>query len=452
VTASRATLRTRLLAAFGAVAVISVVLLTAAALIGTDRGVTAAQSADRQQAADRTAAAVAQAYQRAGGWQNIDLAAAQAIADAAGAQLVVRDTSMTMMWPGHAPANAGPGMGGQSAADTTSAVVAVDETQVGTAVLMFSRSSAGSGRTIAWRWVAAAAAITLVVALAAALFVTRRLTQPIQAVAGTARAFARGDRAARSPTGGPGELGDLAAAVNTMADQVVRAEQTRRRLAADVAHELRTPLAALQAGLEELRDGLANADPQRLAGLHDQALRVGRVVDDLAQLSSAEAAALTLRLADADLAAITASAVATQAPSLRAAGLRLVTSLDQPVPVRADADRLHQAITNLLTNAARYCRPGDSVSVRAHVAAAMAVVQVSDTGPGIDSADLPHVFDRLWRGSASAAVAGSGIGLAVVRELVTAHGGTVSAESEPGHGATFTLRLPLSVPEPAARR
>jgi two-component system sensor histidine kinase BaeS len=231
-----------------------------------------------------------------------------------------------------------------------------------------------------------------------------------------------------------------------MADQVVRAEQTRRRLAADVAHELRTPLAALQAGLEELRDGLADPRPARLAALHDQALRLGRVVDDLAQLSAAEAAALTLHLTNTDLAAVARSAIAAQQPALRAASLTVTSIVDAPVPVRADPDRLHQAIVNLLHNAARYCRPGDTVTVRAFASGDSGVLQVADTGPGIPAADVPHVFERLWRGSTSTVVAGSGIGLAVVRELVTAHSGTIQVDSPPGRGATFTIRLPLETP------
>jgi two-component system sensor histidine kinase BaeS len=448
-------LRPRLLVAFSAVAAVSVVLLTVAALIGTDRGVNAVQQADRRQAAQRAAAAVAQDYQRAGGWAATDLAPAQSIADAAGAQLVVRDANMAMMWPGHAPANAGPGPLGASNADSESAPIVIDGLQVGTAVLIFGHTTPSqTGRSVAWIWVAVAAAGALVVAIAVSIFVARRLTRPLLAVTGAARAFARGDRTARSPTDGPGELGELARAFNTMADHVVRAEQTRRRLAADVAHELRTPLAALQAGLEELRDGLVDPRPARLGALHDQALRLSRVVGDLSQLSAAEAAALTLQPADADLAAIAADALAGQEPALRAAGLTITSNFDHPVPIRADADRMHQAVVNLLANAARYCRPGDTVTVRAFKSGNIAVVQVADTGPGIDPADLPHVFDRLWRGTTSATVTGSGIGLAVVRELVTAHCGTVDVDSPPGGGTTFTIALPLAAPKPvtAARQ
>jgi two-component system sensor histidine kinase BaeS len=281
------------------------------------------------------------------------------------------------------------------------------------------------------------------IALAVSWYVSRRLTKPLAAFAGTARAFAAGDRAARVGIRPPGELGEVAVAFDTMADEVATAEAVRRRQAADIAHELRNPLAALQAGLEELRDGLGEPDPARLAGLHDQTLRLARVMDDLAQLASAEAAATSLRLADLDLAAAVGDAVDSQEPQLRAAGLTVRREISEPVPVQADPDRVHQVVVNLLANTARFCRPGDAVTVRVFCDDERAVVQVADTGPGIAAEDVPHVFERRWRGPNSRTVSGSGIGLAVVRELVEAHHGTVSVDSTLGHGATFTMTLPL---------
>lgn len=427
----------RLLAAFVAVALSSVAVLTLAALVGTGRGLEAAQQDARGQAADRAAELAADAYRTAGGWPGADLAPVRAVAGAAGAQLVVRDAGGGMVWPGR-----GHGTGAHRLPGGVPVTVAGE--QVGTVSLTFTGGGAGGagGRAVAWSWVAAAAAVALLVALAASWLVTRRLTAPLAGLAHAARRFAAGDRTARCGVAGPGEFGEVGRAFDTMADEVVRAETVRRRLAADVAHELRNPLAALQAGLEEVRDGLALPDPGRLAGLHDQALRLGRVVDDLAQLSAAESAALSLRLVDIDLAELVRSVAAGQEPMLRAAGIALVTDLPAPVPVRADADRIHQAVLNLLANAARYCRPGDRVTVRTSIAGGTATVEVADTGPGIAPADLPHVFQRLWRGRGTGNVAGSGIGLAVVRELVAAHGGTVSVDSTPGAGTRFTIRLP----------
>ncbi|WP_327727488.1 HAMP domain-containing histidine kinase [Streptomyces sp. NBC_00487] len=266
-------------------------------------------------------------------------------------------------------------------------------------------------------------------------------------VASTARALAAGDRSARGRIDAPGELGDLARAFDAMADDVGHGEQARHRLAADVAHELRTPLTSLQAGLEELRDGYADPSAERLTSLHDQALRLGRIVDDLGELAEAESARLSLHLAEVDLTALAVAAVAERAAELRTAGLA-VRTVPGPAAllVRADADRLHQTLGNLLSNAARHCRPGDTVTVTTSAMPFEALVEVADTGPGIPAEELPHVFDRPWRGARARSAGGNGIGLAVVKELVTAHGGTVTADSGPGGGTRLTLRLPRSRP------
>ncbi|SDT80857.1 HAMP domain-containing sensor histidine kinase [Actinoplanes derwentensis] len=437
----RSPLGRRLLAAFLFVALSSVAVLTAAALVGTAQGLTSAQQNDRREAAARTAEAAAVAYQRADGWAGADLTAASAIAGAAGAGLVVRDGDDQMVWPGR---GMGPGMNGMHAAPTVvEAPVITDGRSVGDVRLAFT-TTATAGRAVAWSWVLGAAAVALLTALLAAGYVTRRLTRPLHALIGAARRFAAGEPAARARTGGPGELGELADAFDTMADEVVRAGQVRRRLAADVAHELRTPLAALQAGLEELRDGLREPGIERLAALHDQTLRLGRVVQDLADLSAAESAALSLRRTDTDLADIARTAVAAYQGLLDAAGLRADTDLTVALPVYADPDRLHQAVTNVLANAARYCRLGDRVTISGHRSGDVAVLEITDTGPGIPADELPHVFQRLWRGHRARSVAGSGIGLAVVRELVTAHSGTVSAASPPAGGTTITIQLPFA--------
>jgi two-component system sensor histidine kinase BaeS len=442
----RGPLARRLLAAFLLVALSSVLTLTVAALIGTAQGLTSAREHDREQVATRVAEAAAVAYGQSGGWTGANLAEASAIASAANARLVVRDGEGRMVWPGRGMGSASGGMhadtGGGAAVDAT---VTVGEQAVGSVRLSFT-AAAADDRAVAWSWVFGAAGVALAAALLVSGYVARRLTRPLLALTLAARRFAAGDRSARAGAGGPGELGELAAAFDNMADEVVRAEQVRRTLAADVAHELRTPLAALQAGLEELRDGLRPPDAERLGALHDQALRLGRTVADLAELSAAESAALSLHPTRTDLAAVARTALAAYRPRLDAADLRVKAELTDPVPIHADPDRLHQAVTNLLANAARYCRPDDWVTVRAYPSDGIAVLEVADTGPGIPADELPHVFDRLWRGRRARSVAGSGIGLAVVRELVTAHGGTVAATSPGGAGTTITIRLPGAGP------
>ncbi|MFI7208803.1 sensor histidine kinase [Micromonospora aurantiaca] len=437
----------RLLAAFVLVALSSVAVLTIAALVATNRGLASVQQAQRQQITQRVAAAAGTAYAEAGNWTGAQLAPAAAVADGAGARLVVLDAGGGMVWPGRG-AGAMAGMH-QSSGNVMDAPVTAAGQRVGTIRLAFPTGTS-SGRDVAWSWIGGAALVALVAALLASAYVAGRLARPLVALTTATRRFAAGDRTARAAVSAPGELGEVAHAFDTMAEEVVRAERVRRQLAADVAHELRTPLAALQAGLEELRDGLRPADPHRLATLHDQTLRLGRVVEDLADLSAAEAAALSLHPVDADLAAVARDALAAQQPQLDAAGLTVPAELNRPVPVRADPDRLHQAITNLLANATRYCRSGDQVHLRARVEpAGGALLTVADTGPGIPAEELPHAFERLFRGRDARDIAGSGIGLAVVRELITAHGGVVALESPPGEGLTVTIRLPARSPAAA---
>src|SRR5581483_2032801 len=163
-----------------------------------------------------------------------------------------------------------------------------------------------------------------------------------------------------------------------------------------------------QAGLEELRDGYAKPDVEQLAALHDQTLRLGRIVGDLAELSEAESGALSLHPAAVNVNRLIEEAVAHREPQLRAAGLTVRTRLHpEPPAVFGDADRLHQALGNLLSNAARYCRPGDAVTISTAQEADGVRFDVTDTGPGIAPDELPRIFDRFWRGSAGRAVGGT---------------------------------------------
>ena len=284
----------------------------------------------------------------------------------------------------------------------------------------------------------------MVVALLMAVLLTRRLTEPLVGLTATAREFAAGDRDARAAEDAPGELGVLAQTFNEMADEVARGEEARRHLSADVAHELRTPLAALQGGLEELVVGDRTPDRATLSALHTQAVRLGRVVADLGELAQVEASAPRLVLQDVELADLVRSGLAAWESPVRASGMSLRTDLQDGVWVLADADRMHQVVGNLLTNAARHGRPGDSVTMTVCTDASEAVLEVSDTGPGIPAEEVPHVFDRFWRGGDPTRAPGTGLGLPVARALVEGHGGRIDLASEVGVGTTVTIRLALA--------
>lgn len=445
----------RLFIAFLVVAMSSVLVLTAAAFVGTSQGLNSAEAERRKTQASviakRLGAVALLTSDGALQW-SAQITRASAAADAFHVAFVVRDLTGAVSKSVGVGNGMGQGQAMMGGADTsggrwTTVDLRVGDRTAGTVAVRFATPLDSTGQTVAWTWIVAAALAALLAAFLVAWFVSRRISQPLNRLALMARMFANGDRSARADTRdvqASWELGELARAFDATADDVVRSEDARRRISADVAHELRTPLAALQAGLEELKDGLVEPDTARLSALHAQSVRLGRVVGDLAALSAAETASLSLHRSAIDLRAVAEDALAAALPSLESAGLH--ASIDQggPVHVVADADRLHQALGNLLANAARYCRSGDAVRITVRAEESRAVLTVADSGPGISAAELPRVFDRLWRGSKASDVAGSGIGLAVVRELIAAHGGDVDVSSDGSTGTTFTVRLPLA--------
>jgi two-component system sensor histidine kinase BaeS len=325
--------------------------------------------------------------------------------------------------------------------------VVADGKTVGTVVITFppaSQSAAWQARDAILQTVGLGAVAAVALAAAAALLVSRRTTRPLTALAAAAGAVGRGEPdAEKLLRPGPGELGQVSAAFAAMARSLRHEDQLRRDMVADIAHELRTPVTILQGGTEELLDGIADPTPGKLTSLHDETLRLGRLVDDLATLAAAQAAALTLHKAPADLGKIAVAAAEALAPQLDEAGLRL--NLDsEPAVVSADEARITQVTVNLLTNAVKYTPPGGQVTVTTRAEDGAARLTVADTGPGIPAADLPHVFERFWRGAGAKTRSGAGIGLAVVAELAAAHGGTVTAASPPGSGAVFTVTLPAT--------
>ena len=425
------------------VATASVGVFAFVAVMGLDLEVNAERLRVQQDIASHTAATAAVVYRQAGGRAEADLDRAYAVADGAGASLVVTDASGDVVaQQGVSEQHSGP-------VSPTRAIdhpVIVDGERVGTVSLSFKRPATSALSRSSIGWLLGAAVVALGLAAVVAVLMARQITRPVTQISEVGRRFAAGDHAARAHVEATGEIGELARTMNDAADAVLAAEQARLNIAADVAHELRTPLAALQAGLEEMRDGLMPADPAALGRLHDQATRMGRVVGELAALSSAEAAP---RVTDStrivDLAAVAEAEMASRQSHMHCAGLELVGDLHSTL-VRADEDRLHEIIGNLLANAAQYCRAGDHVAVTVRQQDDRAMLQVSDTGPGIPADELPHVFERFWRGSRESGTAGSGLGLAIVRALVTAYDGNVTVASTPGAGAVFSIDLPVARP------
>lgn len=296
----------------------------------------------------------------------------------------------------------------------------------------------------------AAAAVVLVTAVCAVLL-SRRVLRPIGALTTASRAMATEGRADPVPVTGHDELAELARTFNRMAGSLAASEERQRRLIADVAHELRTPLANLRGYLEALSDGVLRPSPELFASLHEEALLQQRIVDDLQDLALAEAGVLAYHRTSVDLAELAETARTAHAAVAEAAGLTIGLTVDGQVTVDADPDRLRQVLGNLLRNAITATPAGGRITLTVSAdetatADAAAIVQVSDTGRGIAPADLAHVFDRLWRGDPARGRGGTGLGLAIARQIVSDHGGDLGVASEVGVGTTFTVRLPLSSP------
>jgi len=437
-TARADTLGLRLALAFLAVALAAVAL--AAGLIAAFSAADVSDLANRQRTelAGAVAVAAGAVWDRSHGWTTEALSPVLDLAVRTGADVQVRDQAghAVAASPGFA-ANRGPQAG---------APVLVRGQRIGVAEIRSTGSGLGAAdrllRTALLRAIAGAAGLAALLALLTGLAVARRITSPVTRLIAVTRAMAGGDRTARAGViRAPGELRELAAAFDQMAGTMDRQEQLRRDLVADVAHELRTPIAVLQAGHEALLDGVAEPTPAELASLRDEVLRLARMVGDLQTLAAADAAALHLALRHSDLAGLAAGAAGSLARRFEAAGITLRQDLSG-APVLADPHWLRQLITNLLSNALKFTPAGGVVTVITRQAGQDAVLEVTDTGAGIPAEELPHIFDRFWRGRQAAQISGSGIGLAIAAELARAHGGRLTARSQPGHGTRLTLTLP----------
>jgi two-component system sensor histidine kinase BaeS len=287
----------------------------------------------------------------------------------------------------------------------------------------------------------------LTAALAVSIYVTGRISRSVSTLVSAASDVAAGHYDARVPQPQLGaEFDDLAEAFNAMAARLAAVEQTRRQLLADLAHELRTPVATLDAYLEGLEDGVATLDTDTADVLRTQTRRLAMLAEDLSAISRAEEGRLELHLSSTAPDALVSAATAASADRYAARGVDLNSMVPAGLPpVRVDADRIGQVLGNLLENALRHTPSGGTVTVSARPAGRDVELLVSDTGEGIPIEHLPHVFERFYRVDAARdrTHGGSGIGLAIAKALVDAHGGQIGADSPgPGRGATFTVRLP----------
>jgi signal transduction histidine kinase len=290
-----------------------------------------------------------------------------------------------------------------------------------------------------------AALISGAVALALALLLAYFLSRPIRQLTGAAARMAEGDLSQRVETKGPQELASLGQAFNHMASSLEQAESSRKAMTADIAHELRTPLAVQRASLEALQDGIYDFKPENLTPLLEQNRLLTRLVEDLRTLALAEAGQLDLQRTPSDLAGLCAGLASRFQASAdqRNIAIRINLTSECP-PVMIDQQRIEQILTNLLQNALRHTPTGGVIQISLTSQMRQQCIQVQDSGPGIPEDALPHIFERFYRADSarSRPEGGTGLGLSIARQLAEAHGGSLMAANHPNGGAVFTLCLP----------
>lgn len=297
-------------------------------------------------------------------------------------------------------------------------------------------------RSLLWAGLFAGAAALLVT-----FILSRRILGPIEALTSVVQRMERGDLTQRAQVRSKDEIGKLARAFNAMADGLVHTEQLRRQMVSDIAHELRTPLTNLRCQIEALQDGLLAPSANTFQSLHEEALLLKRLIDDLQELALAEAGQLRLECVALQVSEVVhqaVSAFASQAAE-KAITLHAAVPADWPA-IYADAERCGQILRNLLANALAHTPTGGRIDIRAQVVDEQVELSVTDTGVGIAPEHLPNIFERFYRvdSSRARATGGAGLGLAIVKQLVEAQGGRVWAESEVGKFTTIVVALPIA--------
>lgn len=304
------------------------------------------------------------------------------------------------------------------------------------------RLSQAIGRFFLWGGLLAVA-----IAMVLTFVLSRRILAPVQALTLAARRLGQGDFSQRVKSEGKGELAELTQTFNSMASDLERAEQLQRNMVADVAHELRTPLSNIRGYLEAIQDEVAEPDANTIQSLNEEAVLLSRLIDDLQELSLAEAGELKLARQPEDIAELINQAVAVVQGQALAGGVSLTVDLpSQLPPCDVDSHRIGQILNNLLDNALAHTTKGDIITVAARQQDNQVEVSVADTGEGIPAEELPNIFERFYRvdKSRSRTTGGSGLGLTIAKRLVEANGGKIEVQSELGKGSCFTFTVPVS--------
>jgi signal transduction histidine kinase len=289
----------------------------------------------------------------------------------------------------------------------------------------------------------AAAAAVLALLLGAALAGT--ISRPVRELTAATQAVAGGDLGHQVPVRTSDEIGELAKSFNRMSADLAHSNQLRRQMTADIAHDLRTPLSVILGYSEALAEGKLPGTPETFEAMHLQAQHLNRLIDDLRTLSLADAGQLSLHRRPIDPRDLLEHTALACLPAAESRKIALVVEGEDAPPIRVDPDRLLQVLGNLVGNALYHTPDGGRIVLSAARAGEQVLLQIRDSGPGIPDEDLPHIFERFYRGDKARPSSGaSGLGLAIARSLVDAHGGQITAENAPDGGALFTIALPLN--------
>jgi signal transduction histidine kinase len=295
-----------------------------------------------------------------------------------------------------------------------------------------------------------AAVLSLALSAIFAALIARSISRPIQSMASAAQAMADGKLDQRVAVDGPGEVRQLARDFNIMAERVRAAQQTERDFVANVSHELKTPLTSIQGFAQAIRDGDAPNTRHAASIIYDESARLQRLVNGLLDSARIEAGTAQMARASLPLNEVARACATRLQPRATEAGVALILQLDPDLPALiGDGDRLSQVITNLIDNALKHTSAGGRVTVESTASGAFQELSVTDTGGGIPADDLPHVFDRFYQTDKSrSSGSGAGLGLSIARQIIEAHGGTISAQSVQGIGTRMTVKLPFTQAEP----
>jgi len=298
------------------------------------------------------------------------------------------------------------------------------------------------GRFLIWGALAAVA-----IALLITFFLSRRISAPIKALDLAAKSLGKGDLSQRVHFKDKGELGGLAESFNSMAAKLEQTEQLRRNMVADVAHELRTPLSNMRGEVAAIRDGIKEPDAATIHSLDEEIVLLSRLVDDLQDLSLAEADGLKLAKQPGDIAGLINQTVASLQAQAKLKGISISTDLPDKLPLlNIDHGRIRQVLRNLLQNAVAHTSKGGTITVVAREHSNYIKVIVIDTGEGIPTEDLPNIFERFYRvdKSRTRSTGGCGVGLTIAKRLVEAHGGKIDVQSDLGKGSRFSFTIPIT--------